>query len=113
MAERSASSDSSGPARSSGRLLFSGPLLAELPEKIRSSLLDEARKIECAPNTRLCTEGETATQLFLISKGSVSYSQVIPNGQQTILFWFRPGDSFGLGALLGKAHPYMGTATSV
>jgi len=88
-------------------------LLADLPDDIKSSFLGLARRTEIPTNSRLCTQGEKAGHLFLVNKGKISYSHLTHDGRQTILFWFQPGDSFGLGTMLAQPHPYIGSATSV
>lgn len=93
--------------------LHSARLLRELPEKLRPSLLALARRTELPANVQLCTQGEAASQLFLINDGRISYVRLTAEGKQTILFWLRAGDSFGLGTLLMNSHPYMGSAISV
>ena len=80
---------------------------------ITTSVLAAARSLQVESNVQLCLEGESAARLFLIEKGYIKYYRLTPDGKQTILFRFGPGDSFGLGTLLAEPDRYLASAESV
>jgi len=58
-------------------------------------------------------EGDPATHLFLIKRGSVDYHRVARNGRQVLLTRLFPPDTFGLGTFLDKPIAYIGTARTL
>ena len=94
-------------------VVSSAHLFEDLQDSAKSLLLDEAQRTAVPANVRLCSEGEIAGQLFLIQEGMISYGHLTQNGDQFTLFCLGPGESFGLGAILAKPHPYLGSATSL
>jgi len=65
------------------------------------------------PNVQLCSEGQTASNLFLLTKGQVKYYRLTSEGKQVILYWLEPGDVFGLGTLLAEPQAYIGSGDSI
>ncbi len=47
-------------------------------------------------------EGDTAARLYLLTGGKVKLGQVTPGGQQVILRYVNPGETFGIMALLDE-----------
>ena len=94
-------------------MMLSIRLLEGLTDEDRKLILAEARTMKFAGNAQLCTEGKPASQLFLMNKGEAKYYRVTKSGKQVILYWLRPGDTFGLATLLPHPLPYIASAEAV
>lgn len=55
-------------------------------------------------------ERDTATQLFLLLRGSARYFFITPEGQQVYLLWLTAGDVFGLATLLREPAQFLVSA---
>jgi CRP-like cAMP-binding protein len=64
---------------------------------------------DAAPIVR---QGETSTSLFLVTRGIVRISSVLPSGRQVVLALIEPGEVFGESALLGEPSPVEARAVS-
>jgi CRP/FNR family transcriptional regulator len=62
-------------------------------------------------------QGEPSESLFLVTRGLVRLSSVLPSGRQVVLALIETGEMFGESALLGDPSPFearaLGTATIV
>lgn len=88
-------------------------LLEGLSDKDRQSVLAEARSQHFREGALLCTEGEKASTLFLVTNGNAKLSRLTKRGKQVILYWLGPGDAFGLGTLLADPLPYLASAEAI
>jgi len=84
-----------------------------LAPSVKTSFLAEGHVTNVQPNVRLCSEGQRASNLFLLTKGQIKYYRLTSEGKQVILYWLEPGDVFGLGTLLPEPLPYIGSADSI
>jgi CRP-like cAMP-binding protein len=79
----------------------------------------EAERVLAAGSTRvlrrgevLFREGEPASTLFLVESGRVKLTQVTPGGQEVILRYLAPGDTFAAVALFERStYPVTAQAT--
>ena len=55
-------------------------------------------------------EGDLPSHLFLLKSGIAKFYRLTPNGDEVLLSLLVPGDTFGLGTLLTRPVPYIGTA---
>lgn len=93
--------------------LSSARLFEGLASSARTSFVAEAHRVDVQANIQLCVEGQTASHLFMLTKGHAKYYRLTSQGKQVILYWLGPGDTFGLGTLLAEPPPYIGSADSV
>jgi len=59
-----------------------------------------------------CRQGESAANLYLLTKGLVKVGGTTDTGKEVLLNWMRPGEAFGLGALLSAPTDYVWTVYS-
>jgi CRP-like cAMP-binding protein len=59
------------------------------------------------------TAGEKATHLFVLQKGRGRYFRLSRAGDEVVLQFLAQGDTFGIGALLEKPYPYIGSAEAI
>lgn len=57
--------------------------------------------------------GESAAQLYLLKSGRVKYFRVTKTGEELMFRLLTPGDVFGLGTLLERPLPYIGSAEAI
>jgi CRP-like cAMP-binding protein len=90
-----------------GLPLFAGCNDAELGEILR-----EARSIRVPKNSSVFEQGEDAHSFFVLLHGHVRASKTAPTGQQIVVRYVAPGETFGVATALGLKH-YPATATAV
>jgi CRP-like cAMP-binding protein len=72
-----------------------------------------ARKIvDCEPGTVLFSQGDPASDIRYIQKGTIKLSVISQLGKEAVVAMLGPGDFFGEGALAGQSVR-IGTATAV
>ena len=98
--------------RSHNRLTLSRPV--EFVQGIRgdrlSEILDAAEMRKVSAQTTILREGDTPAQLFLLKSGRAKFYRLTDAGDEVLLSLLVPGDTFGLGTLLARPVPYIGTA---
>jgi CRP-like cAMP-binding protein len=87
--------------------LFAGFQPAELDEILR-----EARSARVPKNSAVFEQGEDAHSFFLLLHGHVRAAKTTPTGQQIVVRYVAPGETFGLAMAIGLAR-YPATATAV
>jgi CRP-like cAMP-binding protein len=90
-----------------GMPLFSGVAAADL-----DGLLADARSTRYPKNNAVFTQGEEAHSFFLLLHGHVRAAKTTPAGQQVVVRYVTPGETFGVAAAIGLSH-YPATATAV
>jgi CRP-like cAMP-binding protein len=89
------------------------PLLGGLSSSEMADVLALGRNLEIEPKTRICTGGDRAKHIFVLSSGTVKYSRLTAKGEEVILRLFTPGESFGFATLLPNPLNYLGTAEAL
>jgi CRP/FNR family transcriptional regulator, nitrogen oxide reductase regulator len=87
--------------------LFGGIGADELGEILR-----EARSVRFARNSAVFEEGEEAHSFFVLLHGHVRASKTTPAGEQIVVRYVAPGETFGVAMAIGLQH-YPATATAV
>jgi CRP-like cAMP-binding protein len=75
-----------------------------------SEILDAAEIRKVGPRRIILREGAAATHLFLLKSGRAKFYRLSRTGEEVLLSLLAPGDVFGLGTLLARPAPYIGTA---
>jgi CRP/FNR family transcriptional regulator, nitrogen oxide reductase regulator len=87
--------------------LFAGFSAEELDEVLR-----EARSQRVARNRNIFGQGEKAHSFFILLHGHVRASKTTPMGEQVVVRYILPGETFGVAPAIGLRH-YPATATAV
>ncbi len=87
--------------------LFGGFKPEELDEILR-----EARSARYPKNSAVFEHGEDAHSFFLLLHGHVRATKTTPTGEQIVVRYVAPGETFGLAMAIGLAQ-YPATATAV
>jgi len=90
-----------------GLPLFAGFSAEELDEILR-----EARSLRFAKNRNIFEQGEDAHSFFVLLHGHVRASKTTPMGEQVVVRYVAPGETFGVAMAIGLQH-YPATATAV
>jgi CRP/FNR family transcriptional regulator, nitrogen oxide reductase regulator len=88
--------------------LFSG-----MQDGAVAEILAASRLREWVPGSILCRYGEPAVSLFLMRSGRAKFGRTTAGGDEVILRWLSPGDTFGVASLLAGPAGYMGTAETL
>jgi len=88
-------------------------LLSGLTPDQKKLILQSAEPRRVAANQVILSAGDPATSLFLLTQGRAKYYRVTKKGEEVLLWWLRPGDSFGIGTLLTMSWRYIATAQAV
>ena len=87
--------------------LFAGFNPAELGEVLR-----EARSMRIPKNSAVFEQGEDARSFFVLLHGHVRASKTTPTGEQIVVRYVSPGETFGVAMSIGLQR-YPATATAV
>ena len=87
--------------------LFSGLEAADL-----QAIMRDARSHRFAKNTAIFQQGEDAHSFFLLLHGHVRASKITPSGEQVVVRYVAPGETFGVATAIGLQR-YPATATAV
>lgn len=95
------------------RSLVSGlPLFAGLAPAALDGILQEARAVRFAKNSDVFVQGEDAHSFFVLLSGHVRATKTTPAGQQIVVRYVTPGETFGVAMAIGLTQ-YPATATAV
>lgn len=95
------------------RTLVAGmPLFAGVAPADLDALLAEARSARYPKNAAVFSQGEEAHSFFLLLHGHVRAAKTTPAGQQVVVRYITPGETFGVAVAIGLSH-YPATATAV
>src|ERR1039458_7375389 len=87
--------------------LFAGFCADELNEILR-----EARSVRFPKNSAVFEQGEDAHSFFVLLHGHVRASKATPTGEQVVVRYVAPGETFGVAMAIGLQR-YPATATAV
>jgi CRP-like cAMP-binding protein len=80
----------------------------------RKLVLQAAELRHCRAGSVIVNAGEPANMLFLLKSGRFKYYRITKKGDEVLLWWGAPGDTFGIGTLLlSPPPPYIGSAAAI
>ena len=88
------------------------PLFATLSAAELDAILSEARSVRYPKNATVFEQGAEAQSFFLLLHGHVRAAKMTPAGQQIVVRYIAPGETFGVAMAIGLAT-YPATATAV
>jgi len=88
------------------------PLFAGFSAEELTEILREARSLRIARNRNVFAEGEDAHSFFVLLHGHVRASKTTPSGEQVVVRYVAPGETFGVAPAIGLQR-YPATATAV
>ena len=88
------------------------PLFAGLKPEELEDILHEARSARYPKNSSIFAQGEDAHSFYLLLHGHVRAAKTTPSGEQIVVRYVAPGETFGLAMAIGLAQ-YPATATAV
>ena len=88
------------------------PLFAGFSADELTEILHEARSLRIAKNRNVFEEGEDAHSFFVLLHGHVRASKTTPAGEQVVVRYVAPGETFGVAPAIGLKR-YPATATAV
>ena len=88
------------------------PLFAGFSADELTEILREARSLRIAKNRNVFAEGEDAHSFFVLLHGHVRASKTTPSGEQVVVRYVAPGETFGVAPAIGLQR-YPATATAV
>jgi len=88
------------------------PLFAGFSAEELTEILREARSLRIAKNSNVFAEGEDAHSFFVLLHGHVRASKTTPSGEQVVVRYVAPGETFGVAPAIGLRR-YPATATAV
>jgi CRP/FNR family transcriptional regulator, nitrogen oxide reductase regulator len=88
------------------------PLFAGFTSEDLGEILREARSLRFAKNSMVFEQGEHAHSFFVLLHGHVRASKTTPAGEQIVVRYVAPGETFGVATAIGLQH-YPATATAV
>ncbi|MBX6425910.1 MAG: Crp/Fnr family transcriptional regulator [Variibacter sp.] len=88
------------------------PLFAGLDAAGLDAILAEARSIRYPKNSIVFAQGEEAHSFFVLLHGHVRATKTTPAGQQVLVRYVTPGETFGVAVAIGL-NEYPATATAV
>jgi CRP-like cAMP-binding protein len=95
------------------RSLVAGlPLFAGLAPSDLDAILTEARAVHHGKNSHVFEQGEPAHSFFVLLSGHVRATKMTPSGQQVVVRYVGPGETFGVAVAIGISD-YPATAMVV
>jgi CRP/FNR family transcriptional regulator, nitrogen oxide reductase regulator len=88
------------------------PLFAGFNHEELEEILREARSARHPKTSAIFAQGEDAHSFFLLLHGHVRAAKTTPTGEQIVVRYVAPGETFGLAMAIGLAQ-YPATATAV
>ena len=88
------------------------PLFAGFGAEELDEILREAHSLRIAKNRDVFEQGEDAHSFFVLLHGHVRASKTTPMGEQIVMRYVTPGETFGVAMAIGLQH-YPATATAV
>ncbi|GLR87837.1 Crp/Fnr family transcriptional regulator [Bradyrhizobium iriomotense] len=88
------------------------PLFAGFTNEELEEILREARSSRHPKNSAVFVQGEDAHSFFLLLHGHVRAAKTTPTGEQIVVRYVAPGETFGLAMAIGLTQ-YPATATAV
>jgi len=94
-----------------GSLVAHLPLFAGLSTEELDEILRESRSLRYPKNTAIFEQGEDAHSFFVLLHGHVRASKTTPTGEQIVVRYVAPGETFGVAMAIGLQR-YPATATA-
>jgi CRP/FNR family transcriptional regulator, nitrogen oxide reductase regulator len=88
------------------------PLFAGFNPDELGEVLREARSVRIPKNSAIFEQGEDARSFFVLLHGHVRASKATPTGEQIVVRYVSPGETFGVAMAIGLQR-YPATATAV
>lgn len=88
------------------------PMFAGFSAEELTEILREARSLRFAKNRAVFEQGEEAHSFFVLLHGHVRASKTTPMGEQVVVRYVAPGETFGVATAIGLQR-YPATATAV
>lgn len=88
------------------------PLFAGFKGEELDEILREARSARYPKNSHVFEQGEDAHSFFLLLHGHIRAAKTTPTGEQIVVRYVAPGETFGLAMAIGLTQ-YPATATAV
>ena len=88
------------------------PLFAGFSTEELNDILREARSLRFAKSRNIFEQGEDAHSFFVLLHGHVRASKTTPTGEQVVVRYVAPGETFGVAMAIGLQR-YPATATAV
>ena len=88
------------------------PLFAGFGSEELGDILREARSVRFGKNSAVFEEGQDAHSFFVLLHGHVRASKTTPGGEQVVVRYVGPGETFGVAMAIGLPR-YPATATAV
>ncbi|MDO9295476.1 Crp/Fnr family transcriptional regulator [Bradyrhizobium sp.] len=88
------------------------PLFAGFGTEELNDILREARSVRFARNSPVFEEGQDAHSFFVLLHGHVRATKTTPAGEQVVVRYVAPGETFGVAMAIGLPR-YPATATAV
>jgi CRP-like cAMP-binding protein len=88
------------------------PLFAGFRPEELGEILGEARSVRYPKNSAVFEQGEDAHSFFVLLHGHVRASKTTPSGEQIVVRYVAPGETFGVATAIGLQR-YPATATAV
>lgn len=88
------------------------PLFAGMTPEALDAILKEARAVRHAKNSAVFEQGAEADAFFVLLNGHVRAAKTTPSGQQVVVRYVTPGETFGVAVAIGLER-YPATATAV
>ncbi|WP_035670778.1 Crp/Fnr family transcriptional regulator [Bradyrhizobium liaoningense] len=88
------------------------PLFAGMTPEALDEILREARSARFSKNSAIFEQGADAQSFFLLLHGHVRAAKTTPTGEQIVVRYVAPGETFGLAMAIGAAR-YPATAMAV
>jgi CRP-like cAMP-binding protein len=97
----------------SGHVSLPTDFIAGLRSNHVSEILRAAKARKFGPREIIMREGTAPSHLFFLKSGRVKFYRLTDSGEEVLLSNLVPGDVFGLGNLLVRPVPYIGTAQTL
>ncbi|MET0106205.1 MAG: cyclic nucleotide-binding domain-containing protein [Sedimenticola sp.] len=88
-------------------------LFSSLNEEQIKRITNKARKITIAANSSLFEQGDTANRFFLLLEGKIKLYRLSPDGDEKIIEFVNPGQSFAEAIVLMDRNLYPVSAMAV
>jgi len=88
------------------------PLFTGLGPDALDDILKEARAVRHVKNSTVFEQGAEADAFFVLLSGHVRATKTTPGGQQVVVRYVAPGETFGVAVAIGLSQ-YPATATAV
>jgi len=96
------SSSRPGPVSTFDPLVYRARFLQGLSGSCKDAVLQSGQRRPYMIDSVVVEQGDPATRLFLLLKGSARYFFITAEGRKVNLFWLVPGDLFGGSCLLAE-----------